>query len=68
MPHFDTASNDDSRAGVDASIKFVMTCNGMIELIDTTNPEVSLLYTRDEIEAFLHGAKQGEFDHLLPPG
>jgi hypothetical protein len=69
MPHSDTASSDEpSNDGLDGPIKFVTASDGMIELIDTTNPQVSLLYTRDEIAAFLYGAKQGEFDHLLPPG
>jgi hypothetical protein len=37
----------------------------MIALRDSKNPSVELWYTRVEIEAFLDGAKKGEFDHLL---
>jgi hypothetical protein len=38
----------------------------LIALRDSKNPAATpLLFTRTEIDAFLHGAKQGEFDHLL---
>lgn len=37
----------------------------MIALRDSKNPAVHLYYTRGEIDAFLDGAKQGEFDHLV---
>lgn len=37
-----------------------------IALRDSKNPGVApLLFTRAEIDAFLYGAKRGEFDHLL---
>lgn len=37
----------------------------MILLRDSKNPETYLRYTVQEIEAFLDGAKRGEFDHLV---
>lgn len=36
-----------------------------IVLRDSKNPGLHLTYTHAEIDAFLHGAKRGEFDHLL---
>jgi hypothetical protein len=39
-----------------------------ILLRDSKNPEVQLRYSAAEIDAFLDGAKRGEFDHLLPSG
>nr|WP_219416707.1 DUF397 domain-containing protein [Pseudonocardia nigra] len=38
----------------------------LIALRDSKNPDVHLLYTHAEMDAFLYGAKRGEFDHLLP--
>lgn len=36
-----------------------------IELRDSKDPQGAILkYTRSELTAFLHGAKNGEFDHL----
>lgn len=38
----------------------------LIALRDSKNPDMPpLMYTRAEIAAFLDGAKNGEFDHLL---
>jgi hypothetical protein len=38
----------------------------LIALRDSKHPEIApFFYSRAEIDAFLHGAKQGEFDHLL---
>lgn len=34
----------------------------VVEVTDTKNPGPVLRYTRDEWEAFLHGALLGEFD------
>ena len=34
-------------------------------LVDNTDPKVRLVYTPAEIDAFLHGAKAGDFDHLV---
>ena len=39
----------------------------MIALRDSKNPDVRLYYTHGEINAFLEGAKRGEFDHLVLP-
>lgn len=37
-----------------------------IALRDSKNPGVApFLFTRIELDAFLYGAKRGEFDHLL---
>ena len=38
---------------------------GMILLRDSKDPGLYLTYTHAEIDAFLDGVKQGEFDHLL---
>jgi len=37
----------------------------LIALRNSRDPNVVLHYTRDELAAFLDGAKRGEFDHLL---
>ena len=37
----------------------------MIALRDSKNPDVHLYYTSGEIDAFIDGAKRGEFDHLV---
>ena len=38
----------------------------LIALRDSKNPDVApFFYSHAEIDAFLHGVKQGEFDHLL---
>jgi hypothetical protein len=37
-----------------------------VALRDSKNPDVPpFLFTRVELEAFLHGVKRGEFDHLF---
>lgn len=36
-----------------------------VALRNSRDPHVVLRYTRDELAAFLDGAKRGEFDHLL---
>jgi Domain of unknown function (DUF397) len=36
-----------------------------ILLRDSKNPDVLLSYSAAEIDAFLDGAKRGEFDHLI---
>lgn len=38
----------------------------LILLRDSKNPDVLLSYSAVEIDAFLDGAKRGEFDHLVP--
>ena len=37
----------------------------LIALRDSKDPDVVLRLTRSEMSAFLDGAKQGEFDHLV---
>lgn len=37
----------------------------LIALRNSRVPNVVLQYTRDELAAFLDGAKRGEFDHLI---
>jgi hypothetical protein len=38
----------------------------LIALRDSKNPSIApFYYTHKEFGAFLHGAKRGEFDHLL---
>jgi len=37
----------------------------LIALRNSRTPHVVLHYSRDELAAFLDGAKRGEFDHLL---
>jgi hypothetical protein len=39
-----------------------------IVLRDSKNPQVQLSYTHAEIDAFIDGAKRGEFDHLVSRG
>ncbi|HCA85209.1 MAG TPA: DUF397 domain-containing protein [Streptomyces sp.] len=42
---------------------------GSIALRNSRDPEgPALVYTRDEIAVFLHGAKDGEFDAMLGDG
>lgn len=51
-------------AGLAACVELART-GDMIALRDSKTPEIHLFYTRAEIDAFLYGAKRGEFDHLL---
>lgn len=37
----------------------------MIALRDSKHPDIRLYYTVDEMDAFIDGAKRGEFDHLI---
>lgn len=37
----------------------------LVALRNSRNPHTVLHYSRDELAAFLDGAKRGEFDHLL---
>ena len=50
--------------GANACVELARAGN-MIALRDSKTPHVHLLYTQAEVEAFLDGAKNGEFDHLL---
>jgi hypothetical protein len=40
---------------------------GMVEVRDSKDVGPSLRFTDAEFAAWLHGAKHGEFDHLVPP-
>lgn len=40
---------------------------GMVEVRDSKDVGPSLRFTDAEFAAWLHGAKRGEFDHLVPP-
>jgi hypothetical protein len=39
----------------------------MVAVRDSKRPETLLFYTAEEFNAFLDGAKRGEFDHLISP-
>ncbi len=40
--------------------------DGQVAMRNSRDPEgPALIYTRSEIEAFVRGAKNGEFDHLM---
>jgi len=44
----------------------VAPANGMIAVRDSKNPSGAILfYSSEEWSAFLEGAKNGEFDHLI---
>lgn len=44
----------------------IAAASGGIAIRDSKNPDGPvLLYTRDEFATFLHGAQNGEFDHLV---
>ena len=51
-------------AGIGACVEFAR-AGGTIALRDSKVPDVHLHYTPLEIDAFIRGAKAGEFDHLL---
>ena len=43
--------------------------NGSVAVRNSRDPEgPALIYTRDEIVAFIEGVKDGDFDGLLPAG
>jgi len=50
-------------AGISACVEFAAEGNWIL-LRDSKDPGTHLRYTRHEIDAFLYGAKHGEFDHL----
>ena len=51
--------------GTGACVELAVVGN-FIALRDSKNPDIApFYYTHTEMSAFLHGAKQGEFDHLL---
>jgi Domain of unknown function (DUF397) len=54
-----------SRSYATSSCLELAAAGDMIALRDSKNPGVQLLYTVAEIDAFIDGAKRGEFDHLI---
>ncbi|OLT14232.1 hypothetical protein BJF78_19730 [Pseudonocardia sp. CNS-139] len=50
--------------GVGACVELAVSGERIL-LRDSKNPGVHLSYTPAEIDAFIDGAKRGEFDHLL---
>jgi hypothetical protein len=50
--------------GVGACVELAV-ADERILLRDSKNPGVHLSYTHAEIDAFIDGAKRGEFDHLF---
>jgi hypothetical protein len=54
-----------SFSGDTSCVEFAPVPDGTVALRDSKNPEAdALVFTRDEIDAFLLGAKAGEFDDL----
>lgn len=51
-------------AGTVACVEFAQAGPG-VALRDSKNPAVHLHYTPEEIDAFIRGAKNGDFDYLL---
>jgi Domain of unknown function (DUF397) len=51
-------------AGVSACVELASD-GELIALRDSKNPSIALRYTHLEMDAFIDGAKRGEFDHLL---
>jgi len=51
-------------AGLSACVEFASDGETIL-LRDSKDPGTHLRYSRVEIEAFLYGAKHGEFDHLV---
>jgi hypothetical protein len=39
--------------------------DGMVVLRNSREPEIVLVFTREEMRAFVHGAAAGEFDRLV---
>ncbi|MEV7777783.1 DUF397 domain-containing protein [Kitasatospora sp. NPDC088351] len=54
------------REHLDDSIGLAMTADGQIAIGITTDPQqVPLIATQSKLQAFIDGAKAGEFDHLV---
>ena len=50
----------------DENVEFALLDNGDVAVRNARDPEgPALVYTPDEISAFVHGAKAGEFDDLV---
>ena len=54
-----------SRSYATSSCLELAAAGHMIALRDSKNPGIQLLYTVAEMDAFIDGAKRGEFDHLI---
>jgi hypothetical protein len=54
-------------AAANACLELVRFGN-MIAVRGSKKPEVHLLFTQDEMAAFLTGVKAGEFDHIVVRG
>jgi hypothetical protein len=66
LPNEDGIKWTKARSSVGANACVELASSGeMIALRDSKNPVVRLHFTRAEISAFLQGAKDGEFDHLV---
>lgn len=48
-----------------ACVEFAQQGDGIVALRDSKQPEIHLHYTCAEIDAFIRGAKNGDFDFLL---
>ena len=52
--------------GTGACVELAVAGDDLIALRHSKHPEIGpLYYSRREIDAFLDGAKRGEFDHLV---
>jgi Domain of unknown function (DUF397) len=52
-------------SGDTSCVEFSPVADGTVALRDSKNPDAdALVFTRNEIDAFLRGAKAGEFDDL----
>jgi hypothetical protein len=51
-------------AGLNACVELAPS-GDMIALRDSKDPDVTLRFTHLEVMAFIHGARRGEFDHLI---
>ena len=67
-PFADLAWRKASRSGVGSCV-VVATYQGGVALSDSKSPDAPvLLYTRAEWDAFLDGARKGEFDDMVAAG
>ncbi|SOB83122.1 DUF397 domain-containing protein [Streptomyces sp. 1331.2] len=59
-------SSRSNKQQLDDSIGLAVTPEGRIAIGITTDPaQVPLIATRTKLQAFVEGAKAGEFDHLI---
>ncbi|SDT69900.1 protein of unknown function [Streptomyces sp. TLI_053] len=63
--HWEKSSRSNKQQ-LDDSIGLAVTADGGIAIGITTDPaQVPLIATRTKLQAFVEGAKAGEFDHLI---